>query len=207
MAVAATAAIRKRRSNAELSANMREALMEATVGALAAHGHAKATTQEICRRAGVTSGAIQHHFHSKDELLLATFDKLRFEVEELLISGRPKADRREEWCIELVTNLWERYYGAPRYSAFSEIVTGSRGDPALCRLVKHARRSTLKRCEDAWLDMFQDRRPRVRDAMHFVLSVLRGVAFYDKNDPEDARLVRAQLVMAASHLHSLLEER
>ena len=60
-----------RRSNEKRSAEMRAALIEAAIQSLCGIGYSKTTTHEICRRAGATSGAIQHHFGSKDELILS----------------------------------------------------------------------------------------------------------------------------------------
>ena len=80
---------RVRRSNETRSAEMRAALIEAAIQSLCAIGYSKTTTHEICRRAGATSGAIQHHFGSKDELILATLQGRRPRSTALSVSAEP----------------------------------------------------------------------------------------------------------------------
>ncbi len=50
----------------------RQRLLQATVDSLVELGHAHTTTPEICRRAGVSQGALFRHFPSKALLLAAT---------------------------------------------------------------------------------------------------------------------------------------
>ena len=52
-------------------AGNRDALIRAGFEAIASLGYARATTAEICRRAGVSSGTFFHYFATKEELLLA----------------------------------------------------------------------------------------------------------------------------------------
>lgn len=49
----------------------RAALLMAGFTCIADLGYARATTAEICRRAGVSSGTFFHHFPTKEDLLLA----------------------------------------------------------------------------------------------------------------------------------------
>jgi AcrR family transcriptional regulator len=55
---------------------MRHALLEAAVDSLVELGFARTTTLEVQRRAGVSRGALLHHFPSKAELLVATIAHL-----------------------------------------------------------------------------------------------------------------------------------
>ena len=53
---------RERRSQTERTAETRERVMAAVVESIAEVGYPKTTANEIARRAGVTWGAVQHHF-------------------------------------------------------------------------------------------------------------------------------------------------
>ena len=175
---------RERRSNGERSAGMRAALIEAAIQALCDLGYSRATTHEICRRAGATSGAIQHHFGSKDELVLATLEKLRAEMEERLESASLSQGTMEERCYKVVRELWETFYSRQRYIAVSEIAIGSRGDrafyerdhrPAAC----HA--SDLRSAVGKNLSVARPDRTKL-DAMHVTLSFLRGLNLYTNDE-------------------------
>lgn len=65
---AARAAIPTRR---EQHARTHEALLDATIRCLVEHGYAGTTTQRIQEAAGVSRGALLHHFPAKSELLAA----------------------------------------------------------------------------------------------------------------------------------------
>lgn len=56
---------------AHKSANMRRLILEAAMQAIVEHGYARVTTQIIVERAGVSRGAMLHHFPKKLDLLAA----------------------------------------------------------------------------------------------------------------------------------------
>ena len=195
------------RSNGERSAEMRAALIEAAIQALCDLGYSRATTHEICRRAGATSGAIQHHFGSKDELVLATLEKLRAEMEERLESASLSQGTMEERCYKVVRELWETFYSRQRYIAVSEIAIGSRGDRAFYERIMVQRHATLRTCEVLWAKTFQLSRPdRTKlDAMHVTLSFLRGLNLYT-NDEQDRKTIEAQIKIMSGALARIMQD-
>jgi TetR/AcrR family transcriptional regulator, transcriptional repressor of bet genes len=54
----------------------RQAIAEAAVASIAAHGLDGAKLTRIAKAAGVTTGAVTHYFEDKDEVLLAALDEL-----------------------------------------------------------------------------------------------------------------------------------
>jgi AcrR family transcriptional regulator len=69
-----------RRTQAERSAETREALIAAARPLFAAHGFAEVALETIVRAAGVTRGALYHHFADKTELFAAVFERVEGEV-------------------------------------------------------------------------------------------------------------------------------
>jgi AcrR family transcriptional regulator len=69
-----------RRTQAERAAETREALIEAARPLFAAHGFADVALETIVRAAGVTRGALYHHFADKTELFAAIFERVEGEV-------------------------------------------------------------------------------------------------------------------------------
>jgi AcrR family transcriptional regulator len=69
-----------RRTQAERSAETREALIAAARPLFAEHGFAEAALETIVRAAGVTRGALYHHFADKTELFAAVFERVEGEV-------------------------------------------------------------------------------------------------------------------------------
>lgn len=69
-----------RRTQAERSAETREALITAARSLFAADGFADVALETIVRAAGVTRGALYHHFADKTELFAAVFERVEGEL-------------------------------------------------------------------------------------------------------------------------------
>lgn len=69
-----------RRTQAERSASTRDALITAARPLFAERGYAEVGTEEIVRAAGVTRGALYHHFADKVEVFAAVFESVEAEV-------------------------------------------------------------------------------------------------------------------------------
>ncbi|WP_459545927.1 TetR/AcrR family transcriptional regulator [Nocardia sp. X0981] len=114
----------------EQHARTRGALLDATIRCLVEHGYAGTTTQRIQDAAGVSRGALLHHFASKSELLVAAIHHI--------------AERRLHHLGELVTDLGDGPEALPQlvrairsamtgppFQAALELWTASRTDPQL----------------------------------------------------------------------------
>jgi AcrR family transcriptional regulator len=119
-----------RRTQAERSASTRAALLQATIDCLLELGYARTTTQEVQARAGVSRGALTHHFASKSELLLAATDSLYEDFSAQIrqeASGLPAGPRRIRPGIAL---LWECLNG-PLFMPVIELWVAARTDAEL----------------------------------------------------------------------------
>jgi AcrR family transcriptional regulator len=82
------APIEPRRSRkAEQSDATRKALIAAARNLFAERGYADVGTEEIVRAAGVTRGALYHHFEGKRELLEAVYVEIEGEVTQKIAEG------------------------------------------------------------------------------------------------------------------------
>jgi AcrR family transcriptional regulator len=83
-----------RRTAAE-AARTRAAIAEAARQAFARDGFAGVSTSEIAAAAGVTRGAIYHHFADKTDLFRAAFQSLEHELDETVrAAARAESDAR-----------------------------------------------------------------------------------------------------------------
>lgn len=69
-----------KQKQADRSGATRKALVAAARELFAERGHASTSTEEIVRRAGVTRGALYHHFRDKADLFAAVFEDLSREI-------------------------------------------------------------------------------------------------------------------------------
>jgi AcrR family transcriptional regulator len=68
------------RTQVERSESTRAALMAAARELFAQRGYADVATEEIVRKAGVTRGALYHHFNGKRELLAQVYEQIEAEI-------------------------------------------------------------------------------------------------------------------------------
>ena len=76
-----------KRTQTERSESTRTALIEAARALFAERGYAGVGTEEIVRAAGVTRGALYHHFDGKLELFAAVYEQIEAELAERIAAG------------------------------------------------------------------------------------------------------------------------
>lgn len=76
-----------RRTQSERSQATRDALIAAARPLFAERGYAGVGTEEIVRAAGVTRGALYHHFDGKRELFEAVYEQIEVELAERIAAG------------------------------------------------------------------------------------------------------------------------
>src|SRR3954462_8287582 len=79
--------VNERKTQAERSEATRGALIAAARPLFAGRGYAGVGTEEIVRAAGVTRGALYHHFAGKRELFEAVYVQLEVELAERIAEG------------------------------------------------------------------------------------------------------------------------
>jgi len=135
-----TAVPAARRTQAERRASTRGALLQATIDCLIELGYAGTTTNEVQQRAGVSRGALTHHFASKADLLLAAMDYLYDDFSASVRDAAATLPTGEERIRPAVQVLWDRFDG-PLFLAAMELWVAARTDPELrTALLPHERR-------------------------------------------------------------------
>lgn len=125
---------RGRRTQEERTATMRTRLLQATIECLVEHGYVGTTTTAVVARAGVSRGAILHHFPTKADLV-ATAVEYAFELRVEAFRKNFARLPRDEGLVEAVLDaLWKEING-PTYFAWLELVVAARTDPALRKKV------------------------------------------------------------------------
>ena len=181
---------RKRRSHAERTALTRERVMAAVVESIADVGFPRTTAAEIARRAGVTWGAVQHHFGDKDGILMAVLEA-SFERFAGRLGEGPGEDADLEKRVALfVDRSWE-HFGGPHYRSTFEILLNLPPDLDL-----PWQRELLRSWNRIWSRYFPESPPGRRrsvDLMHYTISVLSGLAATRILEGRDARVRASEL--------------
>ena len=139
-------------SQKERSAATQEQLIQAVVQILLERGYHRTSVNEICRRAGVTSSAIQHHFGGKRQLMMAVAETLATRNRGLLdqVAANPQPREIVEQ-LEANPDLWLQ-----GLRVNYELLMAARSDPELWDLYAPFQRAIYE-WRDAWaLKIFGD---------------------------------------------------
>ncbi len=116
--------------HAERTAAMRKRLIEAAIDCLGKLGYGATTLQVVTDQAGVSRGAVLHHFPNKVDLMIAVAEfaagKQNRHVRRKLADTRPGMER----YLALTMATWDGMT-KPASIALLEIMMGSRSDPDL----------------------------------------------------------------------------
>ena len=183
-------AVAGRRTQAERRTATRSALVRATVDCLVELGYARTTTQEVQSRAGVSRGALTHHFTTKADLVLAAMDHLYGEFSESVRTAAAELPddpaTRIRPGIELI---WTRFHG-PLFVASMELWTAARTDPELrAALLPHERRLGAQ-LRELSVEVFGEhvaRHPASEAVYQVLLTSMRGQALTYSLQPDAAR--------------------
>lgn len=173
------------RTQAERSDATTARLLTATVSALVELGYRGATTTEIAGRAGVSRGAMLHHFANRAALFSATADWLtdghitRFE--KSLAEVGDGADR----LVVAIDVLWE-ICSSPVHVAWMEFAAAAHHEPELSATITLAGKRMRDRTRATWSSTFPELQSDGLGAIapDFALALLEGLALSQRTAPD-----------------------
>jgi AcrR family transcriptional regulator len=114
------------------SAQTRARLIDATVRCIVKVGYANTTTPQVAAEAGLSRGAMLHHFENGAALIKAAIVELH---EKRLRAFRRAADTENHDTSQLVRTYW-RQVQKPAFVAFHELALAARTHPELARILQ-----------------------------------------------------------------------
>lgn len=115
---------------AEKSASTRSRILDAAIECLIELGYARTTTVEVAGRAGVSRGAMLHHYPSKSELLYAAMAELHEKRMGDLRRAVAGFDEAED-VVDVAVNLFWEMVKHPYFYAMQELTIAARTDAEL----------------------------------------------------------------------------
>jgi len=101
-------------------------IINAVIELIREKGYAGASSTEIAKRAGVTWGAVQHHFGGKEEILGEVLERSHQRFQLRLQDARFDSGTASERVAKYVDAAWQHYRG-DEYMATVEILLATRG--------------------------------------------------------------------------------
>ncbi len=166
----------KRRTQVERSATTRRHLLDAAIECLSKFGYLQSTVEVVAERAGVSRGAVQHHFGSRDELLLAVVEDLgdALAVAEEISPALPVSER----LAVAIDRDWD-VFRSSQFIAVIQIWLAVRGNKELFASISKTVGNLEKALDRRWQSLFAETRispKKISTIRHLVLSTLRGLA-------------------------------
>jgi AcrR family transcriptional regulator len=188
-ASAPTEPTRPRRTQQERRSQTRALLLDATIALLDEAGYAATTTRRVAELAGVSQGAMTHHFPHRADLVAAAVERLyerRAAVLKREVSALP-AEPAEN-ARELLELLW-RDFSSSLFTVFVKLWVAAADDPELYERMIPVERSISRMIATesvAFVEAF-GRRPDSEARMQVVLATLRGLALSRAFEPGAGR--------------------
>ena len=180
---------KKRRTQEERSTETKKRLLEATIDCLNELGYNKSGTVEIARRAGVSRGALMHHFPSKHDLIVATaeyhWNRIAEEVRNLAMTmhgGQLSLDA-------FIDGIWNKVFLIRGSSATIEMIIAARTDSKLRRELVPMLNRLYSNYDEIWSQFFHNSGvspERIEMLFDLTIELLRGMTLQRvlKDEPE-----------------------
>jgi AcrR family transcriptional regulator len=172
---------------AQKSASTRKIIVEAALSCIAKYGYAGTTTPIIANEAGVSRGAMMHHFNNRSAVIGAAIEYLhekRLRAFKRAIAALPK----DKLQLHDGLKAYWKHVTHPLYVVFHELAVASRTDKGLAKILQPAQAAFY----DEWYNLSYDLFPQWRSntaalelAMDLVNTTLEGVAIRHLSIPED----------------------
>jgi AcrR family transcriptional regulator len=157
------------------SAATRARLIDATIRCIIKYGYSRTTTPRVADEAGMSRGAMLHHFENGGALMQAAIAELH---EKRLRAFRRSAGNTVHEVSRLVRAYWKQVSGET-FTAFHELALAARTDPDLAGILMPAQEEFRARWYHEAIEMFPEWQG---DRAHFDLAlalsqnVLEGMA-------------------------------
>ncbi|MGH8843164.1 MAG: TetR/AcrR family transcriptional regulator [Advenella sp.] len=170
-----------RRRQADRSKTTQQDVILAAIRIISDRGPEAASMQEIAREAGVTPGAIQHHFQSKATLMMHVLATL---VDENIDAGKfwPPVDMPiDKRAQTFVSNLWTLFYKQPRFISAWATYLSCRNQPVLLAHISELRKVLQMRLHATFPTIFPElaNDPALGAFINLVFSTLRGLGLLE----------------------------
>ena len=180
----------------ERSRATRQRLLEAAITCLARDGWTKSTVSVVAAEAGISRGAAQHHFPTRDDLILAALEHMfELRMAHLTESAVPGGGSREEAVVQLLFD----YYSDDLFKAALQVWTAAAADETLRSQIVPLERKFARRVHTVAAQLLRadDSDPFTHTMIQATLDLARGLGLADVLTDDSRRRTRIARAWAA----------
>ncbi|MFS0736161.1 TetR/AcrR family transcriptional regulator [Sphingomonas sp. 1P06PA] len=184
------------------SAQTRAKLIEATIRCIVKVGYANTTTPQVAAEAGLSRGAMLHHFENGAALIKAAIVELH---EKRLRAFRRAADTENHDTGALVRTYWKQLQ-KPGFVAFHELALAARTNSDLARILQPLQVEFRERFNAQAVMLFPEWQGRPREfyiAMALSQTMLEGLAIHLLTGAMSEEMVEPILLLLEGQLREM----
>lgn len=180
-----------RQPQQDRSRQTRRRLLEAAVACLTDLGWTRTTVVVVAERAGVSRGAAQHHFPTREDLINAAVNHVsEVQLEELAerVAALPTDETRRRAVVEMLLNL----YTGPSFRAALQLWVAAATDEPLGAVIKPLERQVGREAHRMAVKLLDvdESAPGVRETVQATLDLARGLGLANLLTDDTARRAR-----------------
>jgi AcrR family transcriptional regulator len=120
-------------SRAEVAANQRRRMIDATIDVVGEKGYAELTVSDVIKRAGVSRRAFYEHFSNREECFLATYDSIMEDSSRAVAEAFGGADGLPRNAQEAIEEIFRRALRRPDAMRVLMVEIGAAGPEGISR--------------------------------------------------------------------------
>ncbi|WP_370172926.1 TetR/AcrR family transcriptional regulator [Sphingobium abikonense] len=202
---AKTSAVRNGNTlQAAKAAQTRARLLDATVRCIVKYGYANTTTPRVAKEAGLSRGAMMHHFENGAALIKATITELH---EKRLRAFRRAAERPEEHDVDTLVETYWAQVQKPGFIAFHELAVAARTDKELADILLPLQEEFRERFNaqaDALFPEWREAPIEFDLAMSLSQTILEGMAIAVQTGAMDQKKVPTMLTYLENQIRTIM---
>ena len=180
-----------------------ERLLNSALSLMQEKGAGRLSIQAVAQAAGMTTGAVQHHFPSKAVLMMQVLSRLIDSLEsdtDFWPSPRWSLRRRSE---HFVRQAWAQLYSQPRFASAWAAYLAAVDDAVMTAHIIEQRSHIQQRLRVQFIAAFPEiaTLPQSDAHMQFVLTTLRGLGLVRPFAP--AAAIDSQLTLLSEFIQSI----
>jgi AcrR family transcriptional regulator len=196
-----------RRTQEARTREAREKLLKATIEVLLERGYSKLSTREVASRAGLSNGALVHHFSSKSELVVAATAAVYDEAVLRARRGAESPKVRKDPITGFISHCASVYFDWPFIAAL-EVVMVARTDPELMSQIQPVIQHYRTLTDEAWIEAIKSTgvtRSKSERILAMTLNAVRGMALDDLWGADPTRHKKALVELTSFAKKTLMQ--
>lgn len=180
----------QQRTQRERSETTKKQILEAATKVLREHGYAGFRTEVVAQEAGLSRGAMLHHFPRKNDLLIATHKELYDRALEENLKVMEKNGKAND--LDAVIADGEAFFLGGHFFSVLDVVLSTSTDPELRDKILNISRNARLPIEQAWQERLSSSIPEALadDIVFMTFNMIRGYSMRTLWDDDSERYKR-----------------